>query len=147
MFEFFLLDTLKTTFWIEKLFQKWTYLGRFFPKPEHFCQFSKKRSEELILLFCIEAIYIPIAAKRSTSNSKMKEQNLKCIFNFSRGCNKYVNLPCSATLLYVSPFMSYIRSCFLLLFLLSSFKCSSTRCALLTYLFLLMWNINWIVYC
>ena len=40
--EFFLLDTLKTTFWIENLTERWTQWGPFFPKAGHFFQFSKK---------------------------------------------------------------------------------------------------------
>ena len=40
--ELFLLDTLKTIFWIEHLTQGWTQLGPFFPKSGHSFQFSKK---------------------------------------------------------------------------------------------------------
>ena len=34
--EFFLLDTLKTTFWMEILTQRWTLSGPFFPKSGYF---------------------------------------------------------------------------------------------------------------
>ena len=47
--EFFLLDTLKTTFWIENLTQRWTQLGPFFPKLGHFFQFSKRAVEVFLL--------------------------------------------------------------------------------------------------
>ena len=40
--ELFLLDTLKTTFWMEDWTQEWTQLGLFFPKLGHFFRFSKK---------------------------------------------------------------------------------------------------------
>ena len=40
--EFFLLDTLKTTFWIEYLTQRWTLSGPFSEKSRHFFRFSKK---------------------------------------------------------------------------------------------------------
>ena len=40
--EFFLLDTLKTTFWIEYLTQRWTLSGSFSEKSQHFFRFSKK---------------------------------------------------------------------------------------------------------
>ena len=40
--EFFLLDTLKTTFWIEYLTPKWTQSGSFSEKSQHFFRFSKK---------------------------------------------------------------------------------------------------------
>ena len=40
--ELFLLDTLKTTFWMEDLAKGWTQLGPFFSKSGHFFRFSKK---------------------------------------------------------------------------------------------------------
>ena len=40
--EFFLLDTLKTTFWMENWTQRWKQSGPFFPKSGHSCRFSKK---------------------------------------------------------------------------------------------------------
>ena len=40
--ELFLLDILKTTFWIEDSTQGWTQLGSFFPNSGHFFRFSKK---------------------------------------------------------------------------------------------------------
>ena len=43
--EFFLLDTLKTTFWMENLTQRWTQSGPFFQKPGHFFQFFKRAGE------------------------------------------------------------------------------------------------------
>ena len=39
---FFLLDTLKTTFWMENLTQRWIQSGTFFTKSGHFFLFSKK---------------------------------------------------------------------------------------------------------
>ena len=39
--EIFLLGTLKTTFWIENLTQRWTQSGPFFPKSEHIFKFQK----------------------------------------------------------------------------------------------------------
>ena len=39
--EFFLLDALKTTFWMENLTQKWTQLGHFFTKSGHFFSIFK----------------------------------------------------------------------------------------------------------
>ena len=38
--ELFLLDTLKTTFWMEDSTQEWTQLGLFSPKSGHFFRFS-----------------------------------------------------------------------------------------------------------
>ena len=38
----FLLDTLKTTFWMEDSTQGWTQVGPFTPKSGHFFRFSKK---------------------------------------------------------------------------------------------------------
>ena len=38
--EFFLLDTLKTTFWMANLTKRWTQSGNFFPKLEHSFWFS-----------------------------------------------------------------------------------------------------------
>ena len=39
---FFLLDTLKTIFWIEYLTEKWTLSGAFFPQNQGtFCDFQK----------------------------------------------------------------------------------------------------------
>ena len=43
--DIFLLDTLKTKFWLEDLTQGWTELGHFFPKSGHFFWFSKKIME------------------------------------------------------------------------------------------------------
>ena len=40
--EFFLLDTLKTTFWMENWTQRWKQSGPFFPKSGHSCRFSKE---------------------------------------------------------------------------------------------------------
>ena len=40
--EIFLPDTLKTTFWMENLTQRWTQSGLFFPKYRHFFRFSKR---------------------------------------------------------------------------------------------------------
>ena len=40
--EFFLLDTLKTTFRMENLTQRWIQSAPFFPKSGHFSRFSKK---------------------------------------------------------------------------------------------------------
>ena len=39
---FFLVDTLKTTFWTENLSQKWTQPGPFFIDSGHFSDFQKK---------------------------------------------------------------------------------------------------------
>ena len=43
--EFFLLDTLKTTFWMENLTQRWTKLGLFFQNWGHYFRFSKRAGE------------------------------------------------------------------------------------------------------
>ena len=40
--EFFLLDSFKTTFWMENWTQRWKQSGPFFPKSGHSCSFSKK---------------------------------------------------------------------------------------------------------
>ena len=40
--EVFLLDTLKTTFWMENLTHWWTQSGPFFQKSRHFFRFSKR---------------------------------------------------------------------------------------------------------
>ena len=40
--EFFLLNTLKTTFWMANLTKGWTHSGHFFPKSGHFFWFLKK---------------------------------------------------------------------------------------------------------
>ena len=40
--EIFLPDTLKTTFWMGNLTQRWTQSGLFFPKYRHFFRFSKR---------------------------------------------------------------------------------------------------------
>ena len=42
---FFLLDTLKTTSWMENLTQWWIQSGPFFPKSGHFFRFSKRAGE------------------------------------------------------------------------------------------------------
>ena len=41
----FVLDFLKTTFWMEDSTQRWTKLGLFFQKSGHFSRFSKKGRE------------------------------------------------------------------------------------------------------
>ena len=43
--KFFLLDTLKTTFSMKNLPQRWTQPGPFFPKSGHFFRFSKRIGE------------------------------------------------------------------------------------------------------
>ena len=46
--EFFLLDSLKTTFWMENLPQRWTQSVPFFPKPGHFFDFQKMQWGSLL---------------------------------------------------------------------------------------------------
>ena len=41
--ESFLLDTLKTTFWMKNLIQRWTQSGPSFPKSRHFFGFRKRQ--------------------------------------------------------------------------------------------------------
>ena len=43
--EIFLLDPLKTTFWMENLSQRWKQSGLFIPKSRHLFQFSKRAGE------------------------------------------------------------------------------------------------------
>ena len=50
IFVFFLLDTLKTTFWTENLTQRRTQSGPLFPNSGHFFLFSKKGRGGLLLL-------------------------------------------------------------------------------------------------
>ena len=52
--ELFLLDTLKTIFWMEDSTQGWTQLGPFFPKSGHFFRFWKKGRVGLLpLVACL----------------------------------------------------------------------------------------------
>ena len=59
--EFFLLDTLKTTFWMENLTQRWIQSGPFYSKSGYFCRFWKKGKGGLPLfpLSCAPA-WIPL---------------------------------------------------------------------------------------
>ena len=46
-FRVFLLDALKTTFWMEGLTQRWTQWRSFIPKPGHFFDFQKEQGGDL----------------------------------------------------------------------------------------------------
>ena len=76
IWEFFLLDTLKTIFWTENLTQRWMQSGFFFPKWGHFFRFSKRAGEASPLPFSCSSVSV---AEYATISQNMPKYAWKCL--------------------------------------------------------------------
>ena len=94
--DFFLLDALKTIFWMENLTQRWTKSGPFFPKSGLVFWFSKRAGGgvSLLLLSCAQ-IGVAEYASISLNMPKYPWKCLNKLFWLCRVLNMPNHLTCS----------------------------------------------------
>ena len=83
--EFFLLDTHKTTFWMENLTQRWTQSGPFFPKLGHFFRFSRRAGKASLLSLSCALVSVAEYVSISLNMSKYLWKCLNKLLWLSKG--------------------------------------------------------------